>query len=159
MEGGPKISIGRSDSVRHKTKKQDKTKILSRAWGNRTAGPNQLRLAVLGSLLSITFTSGSYVPLLLLEVHGERFNICSFEERKKPRFIVYAYCHGVNTSTVVNFKLVMTSVNAELGIKGNNWLLPAGMSWLPETIILKIIMTTCSGWVLRQALYIWYFKS
>ena len=41
----------------------------------------------------------------MLAVHGERFNICSFEEKKEPRFIAYAYYHGVNTSTVANFKL------------------------------------------------------
>lgn len=41
------------------------------------------------------------------------------KKKKKSRFVAFAKSHGVNTSTVVNFKLVTTSVNTELGSEGH----------------------------------------
>lgn len=40
------------------------------------------------------------------------------KKKKESRFIAFADFHDVNTTTVANFNLVMTSVNAELRKQG-----------------------------------------
>ena len=122
-------------------------------WANRTHKPNLLRPAILGFPLLITFTSGSYFPFRLPEVHWSRFNIWFSGGKRKPRLVAFAHFCGVNTSTVTDFESLMMPWSAELDRDGNNWLLRAALNWLwaKTPRHRPNVMTTSSGWVHRQA--------
>ena len=76
---------------------------------------------------------------------------------KKPSLVVSVHCHGVNASTLADFKLCMTSLAAELGRR--EWLVCESCCGLAlghrcHTILtLAAMMTTHSGWALYRALY------
>lgn len=125
---GQRLRIGSSDCAGRKKNPQPpkgtkiKTKHLTRVWANRTHKPSLLRPAILGFPLLITFTSGSYFPFRLPEVHSSRFSIWFSEGKRKPRLVAFAHFRGVNTSTVTDFESLMIPWSAELDRDGNNWL-------------------------------------
>lgn len=109
--------------------------------------PKPLRFAVLGFLLLINIHSWLLFSFSIARgALGNIPHLVFWRGKKQPRFIAFAHVHGVNTFIAADFKLVMMSLNAELGSEAHSWLLPAGMSWLQDTVTLNIIMSTHSGW-------------